>query len=94
MAPGELIIIVDDWPANVAAATRLGIHGVLHVNAAKSITAIIALLAARGRIRRRQDWQQASPRATTSHRPAAGLRRSHPPPNSALRVRIETCPQG
>lgn len=47
VAPRELIF-VDDWPANVAAATALGIRGVLHVTAAQSITAIANLLASAG----------------------------------------------
>lgn len=44
VAPGELIF-VDDQPGHIAAATGLGIHGVLHVSAAKSIAAIEGLLA-------------------------------------------------
>jgi epoxide hydrolase-like predicted phosphatase len=44
VAPEELVF-VDDAPGNVAAATRLGIHGVLHVGTAESIAVINALLA-------------------------------------------------
>jgi epoxide hydrolase-like predicted phosphatase len=46
VAPDELIF-VDDKQANVDAAGRLGIHGLLHTNTAETISAIEALLATR-----------------------------------------------
>ncbi len=45
VAPDELVFL-DDVPANVEAARRLGIHGVLHRSTAESIAAISSLLAA------------------------------------------------
>jgi HAD superfamily hydrolase (TIGR01509 family) len=43
VAPGELVFL-DDMPENVAAARRLGIHGVLHQSTPESIAAISSLL--------------------------------------------------
>jgi FMN phosphatase YigB (HAD superfamily) len=44
VAPDETIL-VDDVPANVDRAHRLGIHGVLHRDTAATIAAVNALLA-------------------------------------------------